>query len=316
MSRIVYLGFPDGRIAGGQKMILRHVETLQALGFQAVFWTNAAGRLPTWLSYDAPVEVGTAFRPDDILVLPEDAPNAIAAAAGMPQRALIFCQNHFTFASLSHDAVGRFPPASLPTFIACGRIAAASLARSFPGATVEVIPCFVDERVFRPRGAPHSRVAHVPRKRALEARVIRNLFARVHPAHADVPWLALEGLTEAAMAEALAHSTLFLSLSRLEAVGMTTLEAMACGCVPAGFTGIGGREFATPANGFWVEEDDCEGAADALARAADLVRTGGAPLRRFLEAGRETARLWSYAVFREGLEEVWTRLAPEARGDG
>jgi len=41
---------------------------------------------------------------------------------------------------------------------------------------------------------------------------------------------------------------------------------MACGCVVAGFTGFGAREFATTQNGFWAEEDDCLECAGQLAR--------------------------------------------------
>jgi glycosyltransferase involved in cell wall biosynthesis len=89
---------------------------------------------------------------------------------------------------------------------------------------------------------------------------------------------------------------------------------MASGCVVAGYTGGGGRDFATPENGFWVAaEDDWEGAADALAEAAEVTATGGPALAQRLEAGRETAHLWSYASFRRALEEVWMRLASEAR---
>ena len=54
-------------------------------------------------------------------------------------------------------------------------------------------------------------------------------------------------------------------------------------------------------------------AADALGRAADLVATGGPALKQHLEAAHETARTWSYARFRTLLEEVWMRVAPEAR---
>jgi hypothetical protein len=66
----------------------------------------------------------------------------------------------------------------------------------------------------------------------------------------------------------------------------------AAGRICAGFTGVGGREFARPENGFWVPEDDCIAAADALADAADLVRAGGPALNRRREAGYETARQW------------------------
>jgi glycosyltransferase involved in cell wall biosynthesis len=99
----------------------------------------------------------------------------------------------------------------------------------------------------------------------------------------------------------------------MESVGLTTLEALASGCVCAGFTGGGGRQYATPDNGFWVEEDDCLAAADAVAQAISLVRSGGAPLRRYVEAGLATAQQWSYAAFRAELEAAWSRLAPEAR---
>jgi hypothetical protein len=313
MSRIVYLGFPTGQVAGGQKMILRHVETLRALGFEAVFWRNAANVMPRWTSYEGPVEVGTDFRPDDILVVPDDAPNAIAHAAGLPLRAVIFCQNQFTLAALGYAGVARFPPDRFPDFISVGATCTASILRAFPEARVEPVPCFADERVFRPGAAKAPAVACAPRKRPLEAQAIQAMFRRFHPRHAAIGWSALEEASEATVAEVFARSALFLSLSRLESVGMTPLEAMASGCVCAGFTGIGGRDFATPENGFWVPEDDCEAAADALAEAADVVRAAGPELARRIEAGRATADLWSYARFRTALEAAWMRLAPEAR---
>lgn len=178
---------------------------------------------------------------------------------------------------------------------------------------MEPVPCFADERVFRPGAAKAPAVACAPRKRPLEAQAIQAMFRRFHPRHAAIGWSALEEASEATVAEVFARSALFLSLSRLESVGMTPLEAMASGCVCAGFTGIGGRDFATPENGFWVPEDDCEAAADALAEAADVVRAAGPELARRIEAGRATADLWSYARFRTALEAAWMRLAPEAR---
>ena len=57
-------------------------------------------------------------------------------------------------------------------------------------------------------------------------------------------------------AAAMGEAGVFLSLGRLESLGLTPLEAMACGCIVAGFTGIGGQEYASPANGFWAAEDD------------------------------------------------------------
>lgn len=313
MSRIVYLAFPTGGISGGQKMIVRHVETLRDLGFEALVWRNGATAAPAWMEQQAPVEVATPFRPDDVLVVPSDALNAIRATAEMAQRVLIFCQNQISFAVLGFEALERFPASRFPTFMTPGACSADAVRRVYPDAAVEIVRCFADERIFMPGPERREAIALSPRKRPNEARAIRHLLRKLHPRHAGLPWVELENVSEQEVARAFGQSSLFLSLSRFEAVGMTPLEAMACGCICAGFLGIGGQDFGTPENGFWAPEDDVYAAADALAAAADLVATGGPALGRMQEAARETARLWSYAAFRDELEAVWMRLAPEAR---
>jgi hypothetical protein len=312
MGRIVYLAFPTRAVSGGHKMTLRHVETLRELGFEAVVWGNDSAVLAEWVEHRAPVEIGARFRPDDVLVVPNDAPNALASLALAPQRVVVFCQNQFTLASLGMEPLQAYPAERFPAFIAVGPTAARTVRRLYPSAPLVLVPCFADERRFRP-GAKRPAVAYSPRKRPLEGRSIRNLFRHLHPAHAQLPWLGLEGAHESQVAQTFAEATLFLSLSRLESVGITPLEAMASGCLCAGFTGIGGRDFAAAENGFWVDEDDCEAAADALAKAADLAASGGPALTAMIDAGRATAEAWSYARFRRALEESWMGLAPDAR---
>jgi hypothetical protein len=313
MPRIVYLCLSGGGIAGGHKMILRHVETLRDLGFDAVCYIGAQSKVPWWFDHDAPLELGTPIKPDDIVVLPDDGPVSIKTVVDAKLRGLIFTQNPYNFAATSFDIVDQFPPARFPHFIAVGERLAATVRRVYPQAEVSVVPCFADERVFRPAGAKDLTIVSAPRKRPLEAKVIQQMFRRFHPEHSDLIWSPQQDVTEIQMAAKLAGSSLFLSLSRLESVGMTPLEAMASGCVCAGFAGVGGLEYATEENGFWVPDDDCEAAADAVARAAALVKSGGDPLRRHLAAARETAEAWSYARFRTALERVWMQLAPEAR---
>jgi hypothetical protein len=313
VARIVYLSFPLGKITGGQKMILRHVETLRELGFDAILRLNPDAELPRGLEQNAAVEIASPLKPDDILVAPEDAPNAIAALVGTPYRVVIFCQNQFNFAAMSAGSMARFPPVRAPAIIVPSEVAARTVRRMYPNHQVELIRAFADERVFRPGPERVPTVAYAPRKRPLEAPAIAQMFRHMHPRHAALPWRQLEGASEAEVAKVFGSAALFLSLSRLESVGMTPLEAMAGGCICAGFMGVGGRAYATSENGFWVPEDDCEAAADALAEAADLVQAGGARLADMREAARQTAAAWSYAAFRPELEAVWMRLAPEAR---
>jgi len=309
MGRIVYLSFPTGGVAGGQKMILRHVETLRDLGFEAVVWRRPDAASPTWLESDAPVEAGERFRDGDVLVVPDDARTALTDLSRAPFRQVVFVQNQFTLAARALEVLPAEPAAA---FLTVGPTPRAAIRSLFPKATIELVPAFADERRFKP-GAKSEGVLYAPRKRPLEGLAIRNLFRRLHPRHAHIRWTAAEGASERQIAEAMAGSSLFLSLSRLESVGMTPLEAMASGCLVAGFTGLGGRDYATAENGFWVEEDDCWAAADAMAAAADLAQGGGPALQARLEAGFATAKAWSYEVFRQALEAAWMRLAPEAR---
>ncbi|HEX2559108.1 glycosyltransferase [Phenylobacterium sp.] len=295
------MSFPVRGATGGQKMICRHVETLRDLGFDAIVRRNV--EVEDNFPHHAPVEINTPFHPDDVVVLPTDARNIVPQAAALKNRVIMFCQGHLEFAATaSLDAVRE---SRIREFIAISPAAAKSVQRALPDATVSVVPAFADERVFRPLEKLHQ-IAHAPWKRPVETAAIWALFRNYHPRHAQTAWARIEKATEEQVAQAMGRSSLFLSLSKMEGLGLTPLEAMASGCVVAGFKGIGGRDFATPENGFWVPDEDCEAAADALAEACDVFLTGGAALKARLEAGYETARHWSYARFCEALEAFWS----------
>lgn len=306
--RIVYVHLANPEIAGGQKIVLRHVEALNALGFNAVLQTDPGVPAPAWFEHRAPVEHGANLREDDVVVVPEDGPRALEFAFASPARVVVLCANPYEAVGLELMAANQH---RIFAALALGPRHQALVRRLLPKVPVEVVRAFADERVFRP-GVKQPIGAYVPRKRPKEVAAIRRLHGVLWPDQ-QIGWVRIERASEAQVADALARASVHLSLSRLESVGMTTLEAMASGCICAGFTGIGGAEYATPQNGFWVPEDDCVAAADALAEAIDLTRAGGPRLEAMREAGYETARAWSYAAFRRELEEVWSRLAPEAR---
>ncbi len=307
MARVIYALNSAGGIRGGHKMAVRHVEALRGLGFDAYLHVSRPDAAPTWLDHAAPIRAGSAILPDDILVVSEDDGAALRQLVRRPKQTVVFYQGAHSVAEI--DAIAAF---DAPTIITVGPRHRSEIARLFPGATVELVPCFADERVFAP-AAKIKAVAYSPAKRPKSAVVIPALFKRLHPQHADLAWTPMSGLTEREVAATLGGSAMFLSLGLLESVGLTPLEAMASGCVCAGFTAIGGWDYATAANGFWVLDDDHIAAADAVATAADLVQTGGSALRAMIEAGRATAQLWSHAVFVEALERVWTKIAPQAR---
>ena len=310
MARILYILSSGGGLTGGQKMIVRHVEALCDLGFDAAcYLTN---KEPGLIEHRAPLVKGRVA-PEDVVVVADDAPETLQQCAGAPWRSVVFAPNPYHMARLGLEGIDALAAAGKLRFLAVAPRLSATLRRLHPEAPVDLVPCFADERRFGVHGTKQAQIAYTPRKRPHEAAAIKGFFKHLHPAHLPLPWVEVQNATETEAAAAFAASSLFLSLSRLESVGMTTLEAMASGCLCAGFTGIGGNEYATPYNGFWVPEDDCEAAADALAEAARVAAEGGAELARRLEAGFETARAWSYEAFHQRLEAVWMGIAPEAR---
>ncbi|HEY8574401.1 glycosyltransferase [Phenylobacterium sp.] len=313
MPRILYLLFSFGAgVQGGHKMILRHAETARDLGFDAYVYLGRGSTMPPWFENRAPVEAATRVLDDDILVAPDDGPETLSIAAQRGLRTIVLSQNPYYFGATGLTRMHEFPAERLPAFMAVAPRLAATLRRLYPQVSVDVVPAFCDERIFRP-GEKQAAIAYSPKKRTIEAAATRGFFQQLHPQHAGLAWREIREMTERQTADVLAGSSLYLSLNRMESLGITTLEAMASGCVCAGFTGIGGDEYATPDNGFWVRDDDCEAAADALAEAADVVAAGGPRLKRMQEAGFETARAWSYVRFRQALEAALTKLTPELR---
>jgi hypothetical protein len=90
------------------------------------------------------------------------------------------------------------------------------------------------------------------------------------------------GLPHGELLKKMSENRYLLSLSACEGFGLQPLEAMACGCAVAGFSGCGGREFMRAGiNCEYTEYPDFTGLADRLAnllrnpeRAAEMSRRG------------------------------------------
>jgi glycosyltransferase involved in cell wall biosynthesis len=169
---------------------------------------------------------------------------------------------------------------------------------------VPIVPYSIDPASYAP--APKERAILVmPRKMPALAAFVHNTFKRRHPRCADIPWWVIDGVTMAEAAAAMAHAQWFVSLSQRESFGLPPLEAMACGTIPVGFRGDGGREYMVAANGIWVEDEDWLGCVDALARAIDMVDSDPQAHAAMLSAGRLTAQHYSPAAACVALREFW-----------
>ncbi len=305
--RIFFICRNFGYPLGGVRTIYRHVRMLRANGFDA-FVVLRTDEAQQFFEADVPTVPAASVRLNaaDFVVMPEPWNDTFRAMARLPANRVVFCQNHYyLFHGLldapdwSHYGIRHVIASSEPIAAMIGEVVGLR--------DVPVVHYGIDHLLFQPR--PKKRqIALMPRKQKVEALFIRECFRRRHPRLKDVPFVEIDMVPEARVAEILGESAVFLSLSRLEGFGMPPVEAMAAGCLVAGFHGGGGLEYARPENGLWCTAEDLVGAADALARAVDMAdgrEPGGEAMRL---SGEATAGRYTLARAEAELLDVWRRI--------
>lgn len=302
--RIVYVSWPATEIAGGIKLAFRHVEILREAGLDAVVATPGA-KPPGWFATSAPpIDVAALAPGGDVLALPENHAGFLRSFADWPNRKVVFCQNHF-MAFRGLDGKSSYTDFGVSAILGEGRQAADFCRRRFPSLPTTHVSVCVDTDLFHFQSQKKLQIAYAPRKRALEAGFIHDRFRAEYPEFRGIPWVQIAGVSEGQVAQVLRGSAVYLSLCRFEALPLSILEAFACGCVVAGFTGFGGREYTSERNGFWAAEDDCTDCIAKLAQAVRLVTNGGPMHSDMLEAAHITASCYSRERLARRLIEFW-----------
>lgn len=312
MPQIVFFCPPANTINGGIKYIFRMAETLRGFGHDAVVLEEKERR-PQWFVSNAPIVGQSVLKPnpDQIYVLPEDQTHMLAPLKDWPQKKIIYSQNHF-YSALRLGDLQSYSDFGVTHIICSSRTIAEHARLRHPKVIAHIVPYAIDQSVFKP-AFKHNRIAFMPRKRAIEAAYIRDMFRFTLPQYRDWEWQELTNVSEADAARAMNQAKVFLSLSRLEGFGLTPLEAMAAGCVVAGFTGIGGREYATAGNGFWAGEDDFPACVDQIRAAVELSLVEGKARVDYFTNCRKTLAAFTPETFKQAVKDVWEKvLAPSS----
>lgn len=311
MCRILYVTMNPAAPSGGISNIFRHVASLVDLGFDAHVCQDRPHH-PSWLDIGAPClyasEGQLRIRADDVLVIP-DVYLIDRDLARVRCRKVLFCQGHFLMFHGLGNAFATWQDAGVHEVICVSPIIAHALREfaGFPSENIHVIRCPVDAAPYDPAPRPLS-IAYMPRRRGEDAALIRRAFVGAHPTLADVAWTPIDNMTPSEVSAALRRSAVFLSLSRREGFGLPPVEAMAAGCVVAGFHGYGGLDYASEDNGFWAEEDNPLDAARQLGHAVTLAAAGGSKLKRYREHTAATVARYSPDLFQSDLLRVWRNL--------
>jgi glycosyltransferase involved in cell wall biosynthesis len=176
----------------------------------------------------------------------------------------------------------------------------------FPTVPTAVVQYLVDPATFY-SGDPKTRsIAYMPRKRREEAtEVLAILGARGALDGWDV--VPIANRSEAETAEILRGASVFLSFSHREGFGLPPAEALACGCVVAGFHGFGGRDISPHA--LWVPEGDVREFARTVERILESWdRDSQSWARLGDEAARHIRSTYTPHTFRETVDAAFDGL--------
>lgn len=286
-------------------LLMHHVDDRNALALPAALDNKRpSGCLAKPI---APLTVhGGALRtdPGDIWVIPEGFSRYVDALRPAPVRKLMFCQNQYYVPFPVQPGPGA-AELGVNGYIASSVEVQRFVADVYGLSDVPLIPCAVDPNRFAPAAQKKLQVACMPRKLADDAAFVQATFWRMHPRHANAPWVSIQGSTQQQAAAALGESAVFLSLSHKESFGLPPLEAMAAGCLVAGFHGDGGREYMNSASGWWAETGGWRACVQGLATALDLCRADAAASASVRQAMAETVARYSPARLEQALLRFW-----------
>lgn len=326
------------KVSGGLAVLMQIAKHLSDLGFPARVVRREGGRPALPEGFPVPVVEWDQLRLgcEDVWLVPEGWANSLAPGLRAGAKCVVYVQNWaYLFSSLPRGVSWHDLPVS---FLAVSRPVAWFIEQALGQPSLVVRPG-IDRSLFRPPGRKPDdplRVAFMPRKNKALADLIQSLFAARNPEISSpdrMPWTDIQGRSHAEVAEMLAGSHIFLATGFPEGCPLPPLEAMACGCLPVGFSGFGGWEYMTPiaegggegqevwrpwfpvpenpwpGNGFWVPDADALAATLALEQAARLWRDRGPKLDQALQAGQWTADAFALSEQREQVLGAWTRIA-------
>lgn len=247
----IYVLCPDyDAPSGGIRKLYRHVDVLNASGFDAILLHTQPGFRCRWFANDTRVRSVPDVQPgfSDVIVLPEVyGPDLAMLFPGV--RKVIFNQNaYLTFTGYTVDPLDLRSPYQHPEVIAVLSISEDNhdyLTYAFPRARHVRLHYGIDHQLFRSASTKRNQIAYMPRKNAADVVQVINLLKHRHSLR-GFSLVPIDGKSEAEVADILAESAIFLSFGHPEGCPLPPLEAMAAGCVVVGYHGQGGREYFRP----------------------------------------------------------------------
>jgi len=330
---------PLPRDSGGLAVLRRVGLCARKAGFPVCFVLREPSKMAEESGVETLLWQDLRLQAEDIWLTPDGWPNALLPGLSAGARTVVYAQS-WTYVLSCRPPDTRLEKLPLE-FLAVSDPVARFVDMSL-GKTASILRPGIDTALFCPpperqdgldaRSAGGGlRVAFMPRKNKALARQIRELAEvrlrrRAQPL--TLEWVSIENCTQAEVAQKLQTAHIFLATGFPEGFSLPPLEALACGCVPVGFTGLGGwdymrqaadfpgaarplwplRETPWAGNGFYAADADVPGAVFALEAALDVFARGGEELAALRRAGQTTAAAYSLEAQERAVAALWNEL--------
>lgn len=328
---------PLRHLSGGLAVLYQVAEQLHDLGFPVWITPRAEGaaglencRAPV-MPWD---ELEAQLTPKDIWLAPEGWSNALAPGLRARARCLVYVQNWaFLFSSLPAGVAWRDLDVS---FLAVSDPVAwfvkTALGRDAPVLRPSLdLSLFRAEPETRPPASKGLRIAWMPRKNKASALQVQQIMAARAALPVPVTWVEIQNKTPAEVAQILRSCHVFMATGFPEGLALPPLEAMACGCLVAGFAGLGAWDYLRQAlpggylpqcplpelpwqkgaqagiagNAFIAADNDALGLALAVEAAADIALREPEAYNILQQRGQAAAGFYSVENQRRALAHLW-----------
>lgn len=314
------------KVSGGMAVISQIATHLYEANYVVKFVTR--GALPQELANPRNIPVmqigDMRTAPGDRWIIPEGWPIVLEAGMKYGTECAVYVQNW----AFLH---GVLPPDVSWNDLQPGLFSVSTPVSHFiemtTGLSAPIVRPAIDREIFHPavrkRENRKARIAWMPRKNKQLASQIRVIFEALAKQKGQLlpEWIPIDGMDRNGVAKTLQACDIFLATGFPEGCPLPPLEAMACGCLVAGFTGVGGWEYMRQAlpngfkpdfalpdrpwgpNGFFASDGDVWGAAIALQVAYDAHLTGQS--ESILKSGLETAAWFNSERQKEEITALW-----------
>lgn len=292
-TNIYYFCSDYNNAAGGVKVIYRHVEILQQLGYSVSVLHGKRGFRCTWFANSCPVTSISEVQltEDTIVVIPEiffhlsSNPKisykerlkyllgrktdyyAAKVIWQSPCRKIIFNQNaYYTLL----DFCDKYPLSSSLFSVPIAYFSISEQNKKYleyfiPAEKIHKVQWSLNTKYFYYSESKKNTICYMPRKNALHATQVVRLLKVRNKLH-DFDFVAIENKNEQEVASLLRESMIFLSFGYPEGLPLPPAEAMACGCIVIGYHGGGGSEYFDEKYCYPIAYGDILGFVDTVER--------------------------------------------------